>query len=286
LAAHLIAKQGWHNLILPALDEAGNALDPAMHSVEQLKKMQEESPYEFAAQYQQNPQPSGGGIFKPEFFPTYDYEPKFHITFITIDTAETNKTYNDATVFSFWGLYRVPQFGRESNVWALHWIDCQEVFIEPKDLEHTFVQFATECFAHKVPPTIVGIEAKSTGVTLSSMLKTYQGIRVIEFKPTRATGSLINCFLDIQSYVGRRLISLPQYGRHTNMCIEHCRKITANDTHRRDDIAVTMYYAIKMALIDKTVISMLGNTQEEDDTVEYLAQHHTRIENLRKKTIW
>lgn len=279
-------KRHWKGLELAAIDAAGNALNPAKHSLSSLKLMQERYPYEFAAQYQQNPQPAGGGIFKPEWFPTYTYEQPISMTFITIDTAETDKTYNDATVFSFWGLHKVQQFGRDSAMWGLHWLDCLETFIEPKDLEYTFVQFATECFAHKVPPSVIGIEAKSTGVTLASVLRTYQGIRTIEFKPDRSTGSVVSRFLDIQSFITRRLVSLPQHGKHTSSCLEHIRKITANNTHRRDDIAVTMYYAIKMALIDKVLISQLGNTKEEDDTVQYLAAHHARQENLRKKTTW
>lgn len=93
LPSHLIKTQSWETLVLPALDSAGNALNPLMHNEKQLLKLQKERPYEFAAQYQQDPQPAGGGLFKPEWFYLLDEEPDFLATFITVDTAETDKTY-------------------------------------------------------------------------------------------------------------------------------------------------------------------------------------------------
>ena len=74
--------------------------------------MQEKSPYVFSSQFQQNPIPAGGSIFKPDWFVTLDFEPEILMTFITADTAETNKSYNDATVFCFWGLYEIETMGR------------------------------------------------------------------------------------------------------------------------------------------------------------------------------
>ncbi len=115
----------WPSVILKALDEAGNAICPRMHTTEQLKIMEKSMPYEFAAQYQQNPMPAGGALFKPEDFVILDETPKNIVsTFITVDTAETEKTYNDATVFSFWGLYKIPELEHETDVWGLHWISA------------------------------------------------------------------------------------------------------------------------------------------------------------------
>jgi len=37
------------------------------------------------------------------------------------------------------------------------------------------------------------------------------------------------------------------------MCVSHMMKITANNSHRFDDIADTAYDAVKIALIDKTL---------------------------------
>jgi len=69
----------------------------------QLQEKQEKNPYVFASQFQQDPIPAGGALFKPENFIYLDHEPKIITSFITADTAETSKSYNDATVFCFWG---------------------------------------------------------------------------------------------------------------------------------------------------------------------------------------
>jgi hypothetical protein len=236
LAATLIKSGEWETVIIPAIDVAGNPLHEEMHDLPTLKKMQEISPYTFAAQYQQDPQPAGGGIFKPEWFLLFDEEPDIIATFITADSAETEKEYNDATVFSFWGLYKIKEDGLTTDKYALHWLDCVELRVEPKDLQPHFSSFYASCLRYKEKPTVVAIEKKSTGVTLLSTLKDYQGLRTHEITRDRTSGSKIERFLEAQPYVAQKLITLPRYGKHTHMCIEHCRKITANNSHRFDDI--------------------------------------------------
>jgi predicted phage terminase large subunit-like protein len=267
LIAHLKKDPEWTILTLAALDSCGNALHPQMHSRQTLLKMQEQSPYHFAAQYQQDPQPAGGGIFKPEWFREVDddqYPTPADIlaTFVTIDTAETDKSYNDATVFSFWGLYRIKHGDTFTDEYALHWLDCRELRVEPKDLKPEFMQFYYECMRYPKKPRFIGIERKSTGVTLSSMLKELQGLNILDILRTKASGSKTARFLEAQQYVAQRRISLPRHGRHTSSVIEHCRKITANNTHMHDDIADTMYDAIKLALIDKLIIAQVDSSMD------------------------
>ena len=49
------------------------------------------------------------------------------------------------------------------------------------------------------------------------------------------------------------------------MCIEQARKITANNTHRNDDIIDTLYDAIKIALIDKLLyIDSVESTKQSE----------------------
>lgn len=267
LIAHLKKSPEWVIVSLPALDACGNALHPQMHSRQALLKMQEESPYHFAAQYQQDPQPAGGGIYKPEWFrmvddDQYPMPQDMLATFITIDTAETDKSYNDATVFSFWGLYRIKHGETYTDQYALHWIDCQEIRVEPKDLKPEFMQFYYSCMRYPKKPRFIGIERKSTGVTLSSMLKELQGLNILDIVRTKASGSKTARFLEAQQYVAERRISLPRHGRHTSSVLEHMRKITANNTHLHDDIADTLYDAIKLALIDKLIIAQVDNTMD------------------------
>lgn len=283
LAAHLLKEGGWKLVELKSLDDSGNALYPEMHKVQDLKEMETISPYFFAAQHQQNPQPAGGGIFKPDWFVKYDNEPQIIATFITCDSAETEKSYNDATVFSFWGIYKTRIKDVETDRYALHWLDCWELRIEPKDLENEFLNFYSQCMMHRIKPSLVAIEKKSTGITLISTLKGYQGLRIIEIERNRTSGSKIDRFIEAQPYVAQRLISLPSYGSHTDKCIKHCKGITANNSHRFDDIADTMYDAIKIALIDKTVVNIQTNDNKDSEIARNVMGAFSRLDQLRKK---
>jgi hypothetical protein len=281
LFANFAKNNEWKSLIIPALDIHNNALHPGLHTTEKLLEMKEASPYNFAAQYQQNPIPAGGSVFKPEWFELMDEEPNILVTFITADTAETDKTYNDATVFSFWGLYKIVNFGRETDAYALHWIDCYETRIEPKDLHDEFMAFYQGCMMHKVAPSLAAIEKKSTGVTLLSVLKEMRGIRILEVERNANSLNKAARFYNIQGFVAKKCISLPRIGRHTVNCLEHCRKITGNNSHRFDDIADTLYDAIKIALIDKILINYIPTEQAHNKVLETMAQKFNYQQQIR-----
>lgn len=275
----------WETVIIPALDMAGNALHPSLHSKEKLQIMSERMPYEFASQYQQNPQPAGGGIFKPEWFVILDEEPEMIATFITGDTAETDKTYNDATAFSFFGVYKIKEAGVEIDMLGLHWIDCMEIRVEPKDLESEFRQFYANCLRHKVQPKIAAIEKKSTGSTLLSILRVFRGLSVIDILRNANSGNKTTRFLEVQPYVASKQISISKYAKHRDMCIEHMKKITANNTHRHDDIADTLADGIKMALIDKIIATISTENTRTDSIVKEMANKF-KHENKLRGQLW
>ncbi|MBP6354101.1 MAG: hypothetical protein KA318_00225 [Nitrosomonas sp.] len=284
LAAFFMSGQDlteWEKIILKSLDEAGNALHPEVHSKEKLLAMQEKMPYVFASQFQQNPIPPGGSLFKEDWFFLMDEEPEIICTFLTIDSAETSKTYNDPTAMSFFGIYEIEAFGKKTGEIGLHWLDCIEVWVEPMDLEQTFMSFWLECSRHKVPPLIAGIEKKSTGVTLISSAKKAQGLQIREIQRTAATGGKTVRFLEMQPFVASNRVSLTHGARHLNLCIDHMLKITANETHRHDDIADTLYDGIKMGLIDQSIYKITNVTKSKEGLLSNLAQSMHRQTQLR-----
>lgn len=268
----------WKKIILKAIDEAGNALAPEIISLEELLIEEKVNEYNFAAQYQQNPLPIGGGIFKPEWWPILVEEPKILKTFITCDTAETAKNYNDATVFSFWGLYKImggPGGSIDFDTYGLHWLDCVQLRVEPSELESEFWDFYGQCMSYPIKPEVIAIEKKSTGVTLLSVLKKVQGLNIMDIERTKASGNKIERFGEISTIIAQRRISLPAYGKHTEMCIEHMNKITRNNSHRFDDVADTLYDAVKISLID----NIIHNNDKYDRMRKNFAQ------TLRAKTL-
>ncbi len=171
---------------------------------------------------------------------------------ITIDTAETEKTFNDASVMTFTGVYKISD-----NVYGLHVIDCWEVRVEPFELEATVRAFIHSCGLHKVPPSTIYIEKKSTGVTLLSMLRQEQGLNVMEIQRTVASGSKMDRFIDIQPVIGKRLLSFTKGAPCTELVIEHMCKITDNESHSFDDICDTICDAIMYTIADRNYIKSL-----------------------------
>lgn len=286
LGAYLIAgKDGydWHKIILKSIDAAGNALYPEVDPLEKLLKKQETDPYVFASQYQQDPIPAGGALFKPDWFVLLDDEPQVIYTFITADTAETSKSYNDATAFSFWGIYEIESYGRKTGQYGLHWIDTLETRIEPKDLKETFLDFWQECMRYPKPPQMVAIEKKSTGGTLISLLSEIRTIKIMDIPRTRESGNKTKRFLDAQPYIAERRISFPAVGRHVKLCIDHMSKITANETHRWDDIADTAADAIRIALIEKSLVTAQINAVNYDQVAKSITSTQNNINRLRQK---
>jgi predicted phage terminase large subunit-like protein len=274
----------WAKEVLKAIDDSGNALAPQLKSLETLRTIQEYNPYVFASQYQQDPIPAGGALFKEDWFITLDEEPNMLATFITADTAETDKTYNDATVFSFWGIYKV-KFGEiETDEYALHLLDCVEIWVQPAELENEFYSFYTQCMRNPIKPTHAAIEKKSTGVTLISSLRKVPGIRVVEIERTAASRSKSDRFLEIQPYIGKKLVTLPRFGKHNKLFVDHMIKITANDTHRRDDIADTCVDAVRAALIDKLLLPKIDTNS--DKIMQDMANLFNRTQTLKNNRGW
>lgn len=285
LGAYLLAnKDGyeWHKVILKSIDDAGNALYPEVDPLDKLLKKQETDPYVFASQYQQDPIPAGGALFKPEWFVLLDDEPDILYSFITCDTAETSKSYNDATVFSFWGVYEIESYGVKTGQYGLHWIDTLECRIEPKDLKGTFLEFWAQCMRYKKAPQMVAIEKKSTGGTLLSLLDEIRAIRLMDIPRTREQGNKTKRFLASQPYIAERKISFLSGARHVKLCIDHMSKITANETHRWDDIADTAADAIRIALIEKTLISSHVGATNYTDIAKTMTSTKNKINRLRE----
>lgn len=268
----------WRCMILKALDDAGNALYPELHNEEYLLTLREKSPYVFFSQFQQVPNPAGGGLFQPNWFLELEKEPTMLMTFITADTAETSKTHNDPTALSFLGLYEIEVFGRKTGDLGLHVIDCREDWIDAHNLETHFMDFWFECSRHQTPPFTAAIEKKSTGVTLCGTLDNIQGIKVREVTRTKADGSKAIRYIEMQPYAASKRITVTRGARHVEMFKKHMGKITANDSHRHDDICDTIYDGVKIGLIDKSLYGLvkLKGSSPADNVMNVISQQMQR----------
>jgi len=284
LAGHLLSQNVWDSVVLPAIDYSGNAICPDLLNINELKAMRDLQPYVFNSQYQQNPTSCDSALFKAHDFPILDKEPEILETFLTVDTAETSKQINDATVFSFWGIYKISHFGHDTNLYGLHWINCVELFVEPKDLQYEFMEFYSAVSRYKLP-SFVCIEKKSTGVTLVSVLKEVQGLNIISVDRTAASGSKIDRHISMQQYINKKLISFTYGAPHIKMCIDHMTKINAAGSQRRSDIADTVFDAVRMLYIDKTALGFLGNKMDKKNYASGIIKKQVDV-NVNRANVW
>jgi len=287
LSGNLIKGGDWKSVVIPSLDDVTHTtFFPEKITTEELLKIKEMSPYTFAAKYQQDPVPPGSGLFRKQDFVLMDQEPEIIKTFITADTAETDKSINDATVFSFWGIYKIKNNYIETDLYGLHWIDCVELRVEPRMLIDEFMNFYASCMRYKTKPSVVAIEKKSTGVTLLSTLKEIQGLAVMDIDRNIASGSKNARFIRLQDFIAKRLVSLPSRSAHTQMCVEHMIKITANGAQAHDDIGDTCYDAIKIALIDELIIRKELRDNKTKDIVNKIVSTQLKQFDMRRKHLW
>jgi phage terminase large subunit-like protein len=242
---------------IPNLDESLNPVCPRVYSKEFLLGLKKHAPYEFYSQHQQQPLPPGGSLYSKDDFILLKEEPKFLFGFMTVDTAETEKEFNDATVFSYWGVHKIKLYGQETESFGLHWILCHECRVIPADLEEEFRMFYSRCLTFEIKVGLVAIEKKNMGTYLCSYLKKMPGITVYPIERGSNSGSKSRRFIGAQPYIKKHLISLPYYGNHTPRCLEHMEGITPNMSHSHDDIADTCTDAIQLALTPGGIVNTM-----------------------------
>lgn len=272
----------WRCVILKAIDEAGNALYPEVFPLKDLLIKQEVDEYTFAAQMQQDPIPSGGALYKRDYFPLLPQDPEIVCSFVTGDTAATEDTRNSATVFTHFGLYRIP----ESGVWALHVLDCYEAWIGPEFLEDEFMSFWHKAMLEKVAPSIVAIEKKSTGVVLLPILRRrLRGVDVRDIERNAKSGSKGDRYIQMKPDIYKGRISLTYGKPHVENFLNHMVKITPNCTHRNDDIADTVYDGWRIGLDDLTLINTYG-TQTNNKAADLIAAQLSGELSARSKAYY
>lgn len=123
LTGHLLSKElGYTHLKIPSIAEeretiifpvsqrtvireAGDYMHPERDGKAELDQAKIDlGPYGFSGQHQQNPSPSGGGMFKESMFEFVELPTEFDYSFIMADTAYSDKKSADFTVFTAFGM--------------------------------------------------------------------------------------------------------------------------------------------------------------------------------------
>lgn len=133
LSGRLITEEGrggdkWEKLILPAINDAGEALWPEFYPIETLERYRRVLPErDWSALYQQRPTPDEGAYFKREWFRHYDAMPTNLRTYGASDYAVTAKG-GDYTVHVVAGvdpddnIYIIDVWRSQAE--THHWVDA------------------------------------------------------------------------------------------------------------------------------------------------------------------
>lgn len=93
----------WEHVVIRARQPDGTSFWPQQFPVEMLDRLEAASSYVYAGQYQQDPAPLGGGIFKDSWWRYLSAPPPIQWRTIYADTAQKTADQNDYSVFQCWG---------------------------------------------------------------------------------------------------------------------------------------------------------------------------------------
>lgn len=189
----LIKKQGYSHAIPITYNlnrGAGqSALWPSRKSLASLLAMQKANPYTYNSQYAGDPSAQGHGLIKEDWWQEYDPESfdrsKIVRSFITADTASTDKEYSDYSVLKHWGVTK------ERKVYCL---DIMLGKFEVPELKEAVIKFWKKCtkLDLKAPcciPRALYMEDKSAGQFLNQQFTKEGSIRVM---PVPRDGTNVN----------------------------------------------------------------------------------------------
>ena len=195
--------------------------------LEKLRVLKEGDKYTFASQYQQNPSPLGGGMFKDAYWKHYDIVPSdIDVIRIYGDTAQKTGERNDYSVFQVWG--RSVQSG-------IYLLDQIRGKWEAPELESKLVEFWTK---HKpnlhksLGAQVVKIEDKSSGSSLIQSIKKDYFIPVEAIQ--RNTDKVLRA-MGVVKYFASGYIHLPKSAEWLHDYKEEFSKFTPLMTHKHDD---------------------------------------------------
>lgn len=161
----------FYHLKLKALRDDGSALSPKRHTAEKLVHMSQHDRYTFASQYQQEPVPLEGAVYKYDWFPRYDRLPAPEVRTQLVhswDTSYKAKDSNDPTCCTVW--HCTPTLNYLAEV---HWGRWEYPEIRRRVFE----------LANEQKPDAILIEDKASGQSLIQELQQGSNYPIIAIKP-------------------------------------------------------------------------------------------------------
>jgi len=161
----------------------GDVLHPERESAATLAGIREMmGEYNYQSQYQQNPIPQGGSIFKADWFKYYtpDELPiRFSLILQSWDTANKNTELNDYSVCTTWGVYKK----------SVYLLDVFRRRLNYPELKRAVLQQSTR---HRV--RYILIEDKASGTQLIQDLKSEGMLGIRPFEPLPGNDKVLRAY--------------------------------------------------------------------------------------------
>lgn len=222
---------------------------PAKDTIHDLLALKAANPYTFESQYQQDPESLDGGIFSEDDFVYYGDmsdgadlppPPAFDYRFITTDTAQKTKEWNDYTVMAEWGVY-------QNRIYRLSYYRGK---LEAKGLRQQFESFVRAAHSKNSVERgnlrFAAVEDKSSG---TGLIQDTRNVLPVPVEPVPRERDKLTRSMDCQPYVAANKVVLPYGDMFNTEFVAEVASFTHDDSHKHDDQTDVMMDAIDMAFI-------------------------------------
>lgn len=244
LSGFLESKYGFYTLRKPLIED-GICQIPSQYTQERLEELQKNN-FLFQSQYQQQPVAEGGNLIKTEWFQRYGTPlQSYKQLFIVCDTAFSEKTSADNTVFGAFGV------DDKNHIWLLDMYCKKVIFPDMKrDLISFYMKFKDN---HYSPFGSIYIENKGSGISLIQQLRT-EGLPIKELSPTvtvkgsnkeRVTDKYTR-FLEISADLESGYVHIPESAPWLLEFISECEAFTGGKQAEKDDVCDCLIYSLKV----------------------------------------
>lgn len=234
----------------PSTTRAGRKLWsywPEWEDLDQLLELWDISEYTFMSQYMQEPVSLGGNIFNPDWWKYYGDGEEFaepllyDYLFITGDTAQKTKTYNDFSVFCLWGVCD----GR------IYLVDMVRGKWEAPELRGVFTSFINKAWDRnklmRGNLREILIEDKSSG---TGLIQECGRTTPVPITPLQRNIDKTTRALDTAPQVSGGKVILPAGAPWLAEFISEHSAFTADDSHKHDDMVDNTMDAVQHAIIN------------------------------------
>lgn len=232
----------WDFYVVPAYDEkTGKSFWEDRYPVKWLMEMKEQNPFLFYSQYQQEPIAQGGGVIKHEWWRFYKdaKDTPYKRVFITADTANKTKEWNDYSAIGVWGYTQ----GRR-----LRLLDMIHAKLEIPELQSSLLALwdkwregigGCRCSA-------IYIEDKASGTQVIQQLRRQGGLPIMPYMPEK---DKLTRVLDAVPQIVAGNVELPESENHpiSREFLAEADAFSADDSHAHDDMIDMMVMAVMSA---------------------------------------